>query len=238
MPENWQQQVGILTTERKKHLLMHGSGVWSKIYRRDKLFVDEQGNEFFDIFPADMFYEDTAAGAALLMRFDHLEMVPEGLYYYYQHAASTVHSVSVEKMHHRIRTGYVMKENALRYGYYDEFRDEIDELIIGSMYEMTLYHLIVNIKEPTAKLLTELRDAVAEVIPYWESSAACRRRAAMYYGSSFVRVMQLHYHCPLLAPAAYWSILYLRKIARLHIELVKLLLPQSCWIKLKKLLGR
>lgn len=141
----------------------------NKIYRRDVLLRDEHGNECFDIFPADMFFEDNAAGTSVYMKFSHYEMVPEGLYFYWMNPTSTVHTLDKAKMYDRIRSGYLMREYAQRYGYWEEYHDAAEIRLIEMMYVNTLDTMVANNMLDT-ELLRPLERAVQEIIPDWRKN--------------------------------------------------------------------
>ena len=88
---NLPSQTGVLGDDQYKRLILQPGSMVVKIYKRD---IFEKNNIRF---PEKMFYEDNAVGVFPLLYATRFERVDEPLYFYYQHAASTVHSVDIAK---------------------------------------------------------------------------------------------------------------------------------------------
>ncbi len=127
-----EDQTGVLDHDKKASLIMDGGSLCVKIYRRKTILEKEL------FFPEDIFYEDNAMSNSYLLLSDRFEYIPEPLYYYYQHDASTVHSFSERRCRDRMDAGDLMLKEAKRHGFYEEFRDEIE-------YKFTLLYFINTI---------------------------------------------------------------------------------------------
>ena len=67
-----------------------------KIYRRHIIL------DYPNRFPEGIFYEDNAIGNSWMLRAKHFEYLQEPLYYYYQHEASTVHTITKKRCEDRM----------------------------------------------------------------------------------------------------------------------------------------
>ncbi len=133
VPCNLPEQVGELTHERKASLFMNPGALVTKIYQRNLLFDEPFA------FPEHMFFEDNATGIELLRRAKHFEYIPEPMYFYYQHNASTVHVVTMERCNDRLEAMRIMYKYASEKGYLEEFYDEIEYKFTNLFYQNTLF---------------------------------------------------------------------------------------------------
>ena len=117
---NTLEQTGILTEEKKKLLVLKPGSMVVKIYRRE-IITD---NELW--FPEDIFYEDNCMSPLWLLHCTHFERVEEPLYYYYQHEASTVHRISLQRSHDRMTAMNLLIEKSRAYGFYETFYKELE----------------------------------------------------------------------------------------------------------------
>ncbi len=130
---NQPEQVGELTHERKASLFMNPGALVTKIYQRNLLFDEPFA------FPEHMFFEDNATGIELLRRAKHFEYIPEPMYFYYQHNASTVHVITMERCNDRLEAMRIMYKYASEKGYLEEFYDEIEYKFTNLFYQNTLF---------------------------------------------------------------------------------------------------
>lgn len=130
---NRPEQVGELTHERKASLFMNPGALVTKIYQRNLLFDEPFA------FPEHMFFEDNATGIELLRRAKHFEYIPEPMYFYYQHNASTVHVITMERCNDRLEAMRIMYKYASEKGYLEEFYDEIEYKFTNLFYQNTLF---------------------------------------------------------------------------------------------------
>lgn len=86
-----------------------------------------------------MFFEDNATGIELLRRAKHFEYIPEAMYFYYQHNASTVHVITMERCNDRLEAMRIMYKYASERGYLEEFFAEIEYKFTNLFYQNTLF---------------------------------------------------------------------------------------------------
>ncbi len=157
--ENVQEQTGVLgTAERRKIVLAPGSMV-VKIYKRT-LFTENHIR-----FPEKMFYEDNAIAALPFLYAKRFERVEESLYFYYQHSASTVHGISVDKCRDRMRAMELFAEECRNRGFLEEVQEEADYVLYELGYCNTLFSYLQAEKHPDRKFLRELRDYLLSHVP-------------------------------------------------------------------------
>lgn len=113
-------QTGMLDEEKKKLLVLQPGSMVVKIYRRE-IIVE---NELW--FPLDIFYEDNCMSPLWLLHCTHFERVEEPLYFYYQHAVSTVHHISLQKCKDRMYAMNLLIEKSKAYGLYERFFKELE----------------------------------------------------------------------------------------------------------------
>ncbi|MFR6590558.1 MAG: hypothetical protein ACLURV_11055 [Gallintestinimicrobium sp.] len=82
------EQSGVLGNKQCRSLILDSGSLVVKVYRRE-IFMDSGIR-----FPEHIFYEDNAISDAVLLQAHHYEYIPEVMYFYYQHEASTVHTIS------------------------------------------------------------------------------------------------------------------------------------------------
>lgn len=90
------------------------------------------------------FYEDNAISDAVLLQAHHYEYIPEVMYFYYQHEASTVHTISRERCEDRMAAGRGILENAKKFGYLETYRPEICFEYTMLFYVNTLFSYMVG----------------------------------------------------------------------------------------------
>ncbi len=158
---NTPEQTGIMDRDKYKKLLMDTGSLVVKIYKREIIFGKEdktvenlQNKESeqdlakikeaayknrLHIFPEDIFYEDNAISNTWMLRVQHFEYIQEPLYYYYQHQASTVHTITKKNLEDRMVAGRMILEQARQYGYFDEYKEEIEFMYTILFYVNTLF---------------------------------------------------------------------------------------------------
>ena len=165
-------QTGILTHESKKSLILDGGSLCVKIFKR-KTIID---NKLF--FPEDIFYEDNAMSDAYLLLADRFEYVEEPLYYYYQHGNSTVHSFSVTRCEDRMEASRVMLKEAKRFGFYDEFKDEIEYKFTLLFFINTLFTYMPCVKPTKLSFVKNITNEMKRTFPeFMENSYYIERTA-------------------------------------------------------------
>ncbi len=134
-------QTGVMDKERYQNLLIETGSLVVKVYRRELIVGDyiPGDKDKLDIFPEDIFYEDNAVSNTWMLRSKHFEYIQEPLYFYYQHQASTVHSISRKNLEDRMVAGRQILKEARDNGYYDEYKPEIEFQYTVLFYVNTLF---------------------------------------------------------------------------------------------------
>ena len=155
------EQTGVMDKEKYRKLLLDTGSLVVKIYKRELVFgeldpaiqgayamgsasaSDSWQQEVYEkrvhIFPEDIFYEDNAISNTWMLRSKHFEYIQEPLYYYYQHDASTVHTISKKNLEDRMVAGRMILEQAHKYGYFEDYKEEIEFMYIVLFYVNTLF---------------------------------------------------------------------------------------------------
>jgi len=161
---NKQNQTGVMTTEKMKSLIMDpGSGV-TKIYKRS-MFFDEP----FE-FPDKMFFEDNATGIELVRRSKHFEYVERAMYFYYQHANSTVHTVTTERCEDRLKSMRIMLQYAVDKNYLDLYHDEIEYKFTNLFYQNTLFSYMQGGKNQSIGFIRKMGKEMKQSFPNFEKN--------------------------------------------------------------------
>lgn len=134
-------QTGVMDKERYKNLLIETGSLVVKVYKREIIVGDyiPGTKEKLDVFPEDIFYEDNAVSNTWMIRSKHFEYIEEPLYFYYQHNASTVHSISEKNLEDRMTAGRQILTEAKENGYFDDYKDEIEFQYTVLFYVNTLF---------------------------------------------------------------------------------------------------
>ena len=74
-----------------------------------------------------------------MLRSRHFEYIQEPLYFYYQHQASTVHSIKKKNLEDRMAAGRLIVSEARKNGYFDEYKSEIEFQYTVLFYVNTLF---------------------------------------------------------------------------------------------------
>jgi len=129
-----------------------------------------------------MFYEDNAVATRIFMRAKHFEYIREPLYYYYQHNASTVHTVTEERCRYRMEAMRMMLEAAKEDGSLTKYFEEVEYRFVNLFYENTLFSYVANVRrgqqEKGVRLgfLRELAKGVKKEFPDFEKNRYYQQR--------------------------------------------------------------
>ncbi len=167
---NGEDQTGLLDEERHKKLILRPGSMVVKIYRHGVL--KENGLWF----PEGIFYEDNCAGPLWSMYFTHFERVKEPLYYYYQHGASTVHSITEARCRDRVRAEEIFYEECERRGLLEKYRKEIEFRYAELAYVITVFSYLQGVRRPKLSFVKELRETVEGRFPDFAENAYYRQR--------------------------------------------------------------
>ena len=162
---NSMEQSGVLDHEKRKSLILKNGSLVIKIYKRQ--FILE--NELF--FPENIFYEDNAMGKSYVILNKHFEYIDEPLYFYYQHNASTVHTISPKRCQDRMDAAKIMIEQAKKFGYYDEFYAELEYSFTVLHYINTLFTYMVGVRPVRPSFVKKLGDEVREYFPNFQKNS-------------------------------------------------------------------
>lgn len=145
-------QAGVLDKEKYRSLILDSGSLVVKVYRREIILGDAKPGDKVQVFPEDIFYEDNAAANTWMLRAKHFAYLPyegaEGcepgaedapLYYYLQHASSTVHTITMRRLADRMEAGRCMIAEAKKDGYFEEYKPEIEFSFTVLFYINTLF---------------------------------------------------------------------------------------------------
>lgn len=156
---NLPEQTGILDDEKYRLLIIKPGSMVIKIYRRE-LFEENSIR-----FPEKMFYEDNAIGVLPLLHAKHFERVEECLYFYYQHAESTVHKVSMDRCIDRVKAAEIYLEECKNRGFYERYKQEIEYKVFELGYRNTLFSYLQTEKWPSYKFVVQMKKFLVEKTP-------------------------------------------------------------------------
>ena len=133
---------GELDEDKYRRLLLDPGSLCVKIFKREILTagapVSEEGDRLL-VFPEYIFYEDNAVCRSFIVRARAFAYTQEPLYYYVQHQASTVHTVTKQRLLDRMEAGRRLMDEAKREGYLERFRPEIEFSFTVLFYINTLF---------------------------------------------------------------------------------------------------
>ncbi len=161
---NTAEQTGVLTEEKKKLLVLKPGSMVVKIYRRE-IITD---NELW--FPEDIFYEDNCMAPLWLLHCTRFERVDEPLYYYYQHEASTVHRISLQRSHDRMTAMDLLIEKSKAYGLFETYKKELEFKFAELYFVNTLFGHLAGRGEKKFKLAGELVRGMKKQFPDFQEN--------------------------------------------------------------------
>lgn len=161
---NKKSQTGRLDDEKRRSLILDGGSLVVKIFRRSMIL--DKGLWF----PEGIFYEDNAVGNSYLILANHFEYVEEPLYYYYQHSASTVHTVSVTRCEDRMAAGRLMLDEAKRHGYYEKYLPELEYSFTLLFYINTLFTYMAGVKGIRPGFVRRMGQELRNIFPDFQNN--------------------------------------------------------------------
>ena len=164
VPNNKKEQSGILDVQKKRSLILDGGSLVVKIFRRSMIIENELW------FPENIFYEDNALGNSYLVLAKHFEYIEEPMYFYYQHNASTVHTISPKRCEDRMAAGRLMLAEAHRHHYYDEFQPELEYSFTLLFYINTLFTYMAGVNRSKYSFVKALGKEMKQAFPDFEKN--------------------------------------------------------------------
>ena len=156
---NTPDQTGELMEEQHKSLFIRPGSMVLKIYKHSVIRENRLD------FPEHIFYEDNCAGPLWSLYFRHFARVEEPLYYYYQHAVSTVHHITEEKCRDRMKAAELLYTECERRGFLTEYSREIEYRYTELYYVITLFSYMGGVTHPKLAFIRQLRKGVEERFP-------------------------------------------------------------------------
>lgn len=167
---NKPEQTGKLDHDKYASLILDSGSLVVKIYKRDIILGCDSR------FPEGMFYEDNALAKTWMLRAKHFEYIPEPMYYYLQHQASTVHTISKERCEHRMQAGRMMISEARKYGYLEEYYPEMECSFAVLFYVNTLFTYMFGVKKKELSFVEALGREMRETFPNFQQNPYYQKR--------------------------------------------------------------
>lgn len=164
VPNNKKEQSGLLNKEKRQSLILDGGSLVVKIFRRSMILENELW------FPEDIFYEDNALGNSYLILAKKFAYIEEPLYYYYQHDASTVHTISPKRCEDRMTAGRLMLKEAKHHNFYEEFKPELEYSFTLLFYINTLFTYMAGVDKTRYSFVKAMGKEMKQTFPDFESN--------------------------------------------------------------------
>ncbi len=164
IPSNDPSQAGDLNHEKYASLILDSGSLCTKLYRRE-LILDHPNR-----FPEGILYEDNAISNSWMLRAKRFAYLPEALYFYYQHASSTVHRVSKERCGYRMEAGRLMLKEAHEFGFFDEYRPELETSFSMLFYVNTLFSYVRGVAHPEEAFVRSLGEEMLRTFPDFQEN--------------------------------------------------------------------
>lgn len=161
---NTAQQCGIWDTNKRKAYLSSPGSMVIKIYKHELITANNLS------FPEKIFYEDNCAAPVWCMYFKHFELINEPLYYYYQHDSSTVHKITARKCKDRMTAMETMLAEIKTRGFYDEYRNELEDIYSRIYFINTLFSYMSGDCEEGVSFVKKLRAGIRKEFPDFRSN--------------------------------------------------------------------
>ncbi len=170
VPNNKKEQCGLLNKEKRQSLILDGGSLVVKIFRRSMILKNELW------FPEDIFYEDNALGNSYLILAKQFEYIDEPLYYYYQHDASTVHTISPKRCEDRMAAGRLMLAEAKKHNFYEEFKPELEYSFTLLFYINTLFTYMAGVEKTKYSFVKAMGKEMKQTFPEFEANPYYQER--------------------------------------------------------------
>lgn len=200
---NHAEQTGPGDAEKYKKMVLEPGSMVTKIYRRD-IFL-KNGIRF----PEHIFYEDNAIGALTMLYARRFEKVEGALYYYYQHPASTVHTVSEGRCRDRMKASEIYMEECRKRGFYEKYRAEIEYKFFELFYKNTLFSYMQGCKRTKLSFVREIRRGLLAQVPDFSEN----QYYLQYTDAESDKLIRMHMRSDLIF-YVYYKLLHLYRRAR------------------------
>lgn len=161
---NTKEQTGLLDHDKYASLILRSGSMVVKIYLHQVIL--ENGLNF----PEQVFYEDNCAAPVWMLHFKHFERVAEPLYYYYQHAVSTVHHISESKCEDRLITGWLLLRQFQERGFYEEYKEALEYRFTQLYYINTLFTYVVGVRPVRLAYLRKMAEGMRSAFPAFQQN--------------------------------------------------------------------
>lgn len=201
---NKNDQLGVLDEEKYRKIILESGSMVVKIYKRN-IIVE---NELW--YPEHMFYEDNCMGPLWILYCKHFEKVEEPLYYYYQHATSTVHAISISNCYDRMKAMDLLIEETKKRGFYKRFVPELEYRYTELYFITTLFSCMQGKMKKKYAFVKELKKGMLQTFPLFRDN--------MYYvqrmGPEEKKLIGILLHSQIAFFLYYYSLNGYRKIRK------------------------
>ena len=167
---NKPEQTGVLNKEKYQSLILDSGSLVVKIYRRGIIY------DYPNRFPEGIFYEDNAIGKSWMLRAKRFEYIQEPMYYYYQHNTSTVHTISPKRCEDRMEAARIMIAEAKQFGYFEEYKEELEYSFTLLHYINTLFTYMVGVKPVKLSFIKKMGQEMQEYFPNFQNNPYYQKR--------------------------------------------------------------
>lgn len=155
---------GEMTDDKKKSIILKHGALVTKVYKRH-IFEEPRLR-----FPEHMFYEDNAIGVEVMLRAKRLVYVDEPMYFYYQHSASTVHTISFDRCKDRMEAMRIMLKLAKDGKYYEKFYKELEYRYATLFYRNTLFSYMQGKGKKSIAFIKAMGKEMKDTFPEFEKN--------------------------------------------------------------------
>ena len=164
------QQTGVLTKEKYRSLILDSGSLVVKIYKRHIIY------DYPNRFPEGIFYEDNAISNSWMLRAKHFEYLQEPMYYYYQHQASTVHTITKKRCEDRMEAARIMVAEAKQFNFLEEYKEEIESSFITLFYVNTLFSYMMGVKKQEFSFIKAIGEEMKRTFPDFRNNKYYQER--------------------------------------------------------------
>ncbi len=152
----------------------YSAGIYAAIYRKVLLMKP------YVSFPEHMKYEDNYWQPVLLLYARSFYHLPDNLYHYRQHDASTVHERNDVRQFDRLDIELMKLDTYRKLGIFERFAKEVEWDFLGYYYANTLWKLWLLFDEPPYEVFVKMTDTVKALFPdYRENPYLSREQESL-----------------------------------------------------------